>query len=412
MSKLRHMPALDADMQESPFGRLFVDPGTAKVTDLSGVQVVHFGTDTVRQLYRGLLRPGVLALFNETGLVDFAGERWSAGRVGRDSGYQYRLQNADLGLILLIKSFHAPADVLGPHLKIEVSPHCIRQYDQDELQSLLDSFADSVLDHRESRQCAVHVALDVQGWVPPSDFEARMHCRSRRVRQYHGIGSVDFASNSAIYGRGETWMFGSPSSVQLAVYDKSQEAKVRDKLDYWQGVWAASGHYSPEQPVYRIEFRFHHSVVEQFAQGTVDMSTGATVGFYDYAGLYDHLDGLWRYGCEAFRYLARPGWFDPFWTLVSQQAMPLDPTRIKYRRHYKTASGFSGKNIELLLGNFISMAARQRMTARNTWRALKGLPFFEVVTEHYRLKGRGERDLRRHIGELLEDRYVRWGRAI
>lgn len=412
MSKPAHMPTVDESGQECPFGTFFVDPQTGQVADMGSVKVVHFGTDTVRQLYRGLIDPCVLSLFEQPGIVDFAGERWSTGRVGRDSGYQYRLQNADLGLILLIKSFHAPVDKIGPHLKIEVSPHLISKHSPAALQSLLDGFADAVLFHRESRQCAVHIALDVQGWTPPSDFEARMHCRARRVQQYQGIADLEFASSSVVYGRGETWMFGSPGGVQLAIYDKSAEAKVRDKLDYWQSIWSASGRYQHDKPVYRVEFRFHHSVVEQFAQGSVDVTTGQLVGFYDYAGLYDHLDGLWRYGCESFRYLARPGWFDPFWTLISRQAFSLDPEPVKYKRYYKKASGFSGKNVELLLGNFISLGAREQMTSRNLWRALKRLPFFRVVKEHYRLKGKTELDLRTHIRELLEDRYVRWGRAV
>ncbi|NQD92909.1 hypothetical protein HP532_09635, partial [Pseudomonas sp. CrR25] len=117
---------LNHDGLESPTGRLFVDPGNARMTDLSKVRLLRCGVDTVRQLYRGLILPGILTLFDKPGtLVDFAGERWHAGRVGKDSGYQYKLQNADLGFVLLVKNFNTKADVIGPHLKIEVSPHAI-----------------------------------------------------------------------------------------------------------------------------------------------------------------------------------------------------------------------------------------------------------------------------------------------
>ncbi|HIK98931.1 MAG TPA: hypothetical protein EYG13_05205, partial [Dehalococcoidia bacterium] len=125
---------------------------------MRGVNVVHFGTDTVRQLYRGSLHADILSLFDAPGIVDFAGERWSAGRIGRDSGYQYRLQNADLGVILLVKSFHAQPDAPGPHLKIEVSPHCIRSQSPTELQTMMNRFADAVLVGAEPQQAAVHVA--------------------------------------------------------------------------------------------------------------------------------------------------------------------------------------------------------------------------------------------------------------
>ncbi|MFT0137245.1 hypothetical protein ACEK07_04190 [Alcanivoracaceae bacterium MT1] len=408
----KHCIALDDDLQESPWGRLFVDDSTGDTFDLRGVNVIHFGTDTVRQLYRGRLQPHILALFEEPGIVDFAGKRWSAGRIGRDSGYQYRLQNADLGVILLIKSFHAKDDAIGTHLKIEVSPHCIQAHSPRELQILMDDLADQVLTHATAHQAAVHIAMDVQGWAPPQDFQPHLHCRSRRVRQYDGIDNIEWASASATYGRGESWLFGSPSGIQLAVYDKTKEAIAKDKLDYWRSVWSQADGYQEERQVFRIEFRFHHSIVEQFSQGSVDYQTGAVVDFHDYASLHDHLDALWRYGCDAYRYLRRPGLYDPFWTVVSRQALPLDPQPVKYKRYHKTASGFSGKNVELLLGNFISCAARHRLSACQAWKALESLPFFDVIEDHYRAKGKSTYDLRRHIRQLLEERIVRWGQAI
>jgi len=114
---------VDQNFQETPTGRLFFDSHSAKLTDLSGVRLLRCGVDTVRQLYRGLIRPEIMALFEKPGvMVEFAGEFWHAGRVGRDSGYQYKLQNADLGFVLLIKNFNAKLEQIGPHLKIEVSP--------------------------------------------------------------------------------------------------------------------------------------------------------------------------------------------------------------------------------------------------------------------------------------------------
>lgn len=412
MAKPRDFVSFDEDMKESPFGRFFVDPGNGSAFDLSGVTIVHSGVDTVRQMYTGQLRPEVLCLFDEPGIVDFAGERWVTGRVGRDSGYQYRLQNAQLGIILLLKNYHHQIDVVGPHLKIEVSPHCIASQSPAELQRVLDKFAESVLVGSERGQCAVHLALDVQGWNPGDDFEAMLHCRSRRVRSYHGIDSVDYASSSAVYGRGESWMFGSPSGIQLAVYNKSLEATVKDRYDYWDAIWSRTEGYDSEKPVFRIEFRYHHSVIDQFSLGSINELTGEIKGFKGYQEVYKHLDGLWRYGLDSFRYLVRPGWFHPFWTLIKSQSFSVSSPPYDYRRHYKTAKGFSGKSVELLLGNFITLAARHRMSGRNTWRALKGLAFFEVILDHYKLKGKKARDLRHKVFELLEERHLRWGRAI
>ncbi|MGV8301806.1 hypothetical protein ACV34B_32595, partial [Pseudomonas aeruginosa] len=78
----------------------------------------------MRQVYNGKSRPEAMALFAlSVDVVEFAGYDWSKGRIGRDSGYQYRLQNAEVGLILLIKNHNIKGDTIGSHRKIEVSPH-------------------------------------------------------------------------------------------------------------------------------------------------------------------------------------------------------------------------------------------------------------------------------------------------
>lgn len=40
------------------------------------------------------------------------------------------------------------------------------------------------------------------------------------------------------------------------------------------------------------------------------------------------------------------------------------------------------------------------------------LAFFEVILDHYKVKGKKARDLRPKVFELLEERHLRWGRAI
>ncbi len=212
---------------------------TGAFTDLSGVRILRCGVDTVRQLYNGKLRPEVMALFDlSVDVVEFAGYEWSKGRIGRDSGYQYRLQNAELGLILLIKNHNIKVDTLGSHLKIEVSPHALDGADPHILQGVLDDLAAAVLSHCETNQAAVHIALDVQGWKPPRDLVDRMHCRSCRVRQISGIERIEFDGNASVYGRGETYMFGSANGLQLSIYNKTLQARATDKLDYWESVWA------------------------------------------------------------------------------------------------------------------------------------------------------------------------------
>lgn len=427
MRKPTHqLRVLPLTFEEDARSRLFLDPATVKLTDLSNVRILRCGVDTVRQHYRGMLRPDVLPMFEDQGFVEFAGEIWHKGRVGRDSGYQYKLQNADLGVILLIKNFNAKADSHGPHLKIEVSPHAIESRSPDELQQLMDGFATAVLSALERNQCAVHLALDVQGWTPPDDIAARMHCRARAQRNVHGISEIEWATKCSTYGRGETAMFGSASGLQLCIYDKTAQARATDKLDYWQKVWrltdnpfdaADECNYDPAQPVTRLELRFHHSVVQQFTLGSQNVHTGGTIGGHTYAALVPHLDGLWRYGCEAFRLLDRPGMYNPFWTLISQDVRVSVPCvslvdHTTYKRHYKTANGFSGKNVDLFIGNMVSLLARERVGAKKAMASLKEWDCWPVIRDHYAAKGKTEHGIYLHIKELLQERTVRWGRAI
>lgn len=427
MAKPKHqLRVLPLTFEEDAKSRLFFDTNTLKFTDLSGVRILRCGVDTVRQHYRGMLRPDVLPMFEEQGFVEFAGETWHKGRVGRDSGYQYKLQNADLGIILLIKNFNNKPDAHGPHLKIEVSPHAIECRSHDELQQLMDGFATAVLSAMERNQCAVHLALDVQGWTPPEDIAARMHCRARTQRSINGISEVEWATKSSTYNRGETAMFGSASGMQLCIYNKTEQAKATDKLDYWEKVWRATDNpfdpeddcnYDPGAPVTRIELRFHHSIVQQFTLGSANIHTGEVIGGHTYAALAPHLDGLWRYGCEAFRMLDRPGLYSPFWTLISHDVKVFLPVvslvdDTVYKRHYKTAHGFSGKNVDLFIGNMVSLLARERVGAKKAMASLREWDCWPVIRDHYAAKGKTEHGIYLHIKNLLQERTVRWGRAV
>jgi hypothetical protein len=143
--------------------------------------------------------------------------------------------------------------------------HALDWADPGILQGVLDDLAAGVLKGCETNQCAVHLALDVQGWTPPADLVDRMHCRSRRVRQISGIDRIEFDGNASVYGRGETYMFGSASGLQLCIYNKTLQARTTDKLDYWHSLWSGlngdpfgegESAYNPMETVWRLEFRY------------------------------------------------------------------------------------------------------------------------------------------------------------
>jgi len=424
--QIRVLFGADGEVVESPKGRFFFDSHLAKFADLSGVRLLRCGVDTVRQLYEGLLRPELLALFGDKpGVVDFAGYRFHASRVGRDSGYQFKLQNSDLGLVLLLKNFNRKLDSIGPHLKIEVSPHAIDAHEPERLQQLMDRLAGEAMSNVVPKQCAVHIAVDFQNWTPPEDMVARMHCKATSIRSFDGVNRFEWADKSATYGRGQSFLFGSAGACQLGFYNKTLQARAIDKLDFWESVWKRSDsfdesdpdNYDPEQPVWRAEFRFHHSIVDQFAAGSCSTESGQFIETRTFAEFAPHLDGLWRYGFSRFRLMSRPGVIDPIWTLLRDDVTVetgvsslVDETY--YKRQYKTAKGFSGKNIDLMMGNAITLAARQGLDAKKTYQALKSLPFWPLIRTYYRDKGMTPQDVRAMIGERLEERVVRWGVAV
>ncbi len=109
----------NGDFHKSPKGMLFMDPLNGQFTDLSGVRILRCGVDTVRQLYNGKLRPEVMALFDlSVDVVEFAGYEWSKGRIGRDSGYQYRVafEEADDHFLADPRDLHRTPALPGPGL--------------------------------------------------------------------------------------------------------------------------------------------------------------------------------------------------------------------------------------------------------------------------------------------------------
>ena len=130
-----------------------------------------------------------------------------------------------------------------------------------------------------------------------------------------------------------------------------------------------------------------------------------------------HLDGLWRYGLTAFKLLSRPGVYDAFWTLIRHDVWVkahVEPLMddVEYKRHYKTSNGFTSKNVELFMGNFVSLLARERVGAKKAFDRLQEWECWSVIRDHFADKGMTERDVYKWLKAKLEERTVRWGRAV
>lgn len=130
-----------------------------------------------------------------------------------------------------------------------------------------------------------------------------------------------------------------------------------------------------------------------------------------------HLQGLFGYACEAYKLLARDAVYDPFWSLIMQDVkvqVEADPLieRVEYRRYHKTTMGFSGKNCEMFLGQFICLIARERIPAKKAIESAHRLEFWHVIEDHYLAKGWTRRELEQYIKHLISDRYLRRGYAV
>lgn len=388
---------------EDPEGSLFIS--RLGMRDLSSVVVLHSGLDTVKQLYSGSLNTGPLAeveaAFNSGHgqCLEIAGHQWLVGSGGK-SGYQYRLQNSDLGLILFIKSRYKDRDKEFSHLKIECSPHWIDQRSGAEMQKELDRLAHVFLKKAETNGCSVHICADIQGWDVPKQFDEQLTTYARRKRSFNGgkVLFMDFGEVAAKFDEGQSYLVGSASSVQLAVYRKDIQARAFDKLDFWESVWNRTcgesfdiPAYDAKKPVWRVEIRFHHDVLEDFGRGEYDsygekpiFGTDPRRSYSRISGVAKRVEGLWKYGLGIFRLeVSAPGagrHIDAVWQLLADDVTFREPfLGVTYKRVRKTPGTGNEKNVALALGNWLSIMARNRVTPECACACLKQSGIYDDV---------------------------------
>ncbi|MDC8803117.1 hypothetical protein PRZ61_06640 [Halomonas pacifica] len=411
-----------AQGQEDPRGPIFIShKGQA---NLEGVRLLNAGVDTVRQLYRG--KPSlpqfdqIISVYQQGrgATIDLYGHTWAVGAGAAGSGFRYRLQNNDLGVIVFFQARHVKADALGTHVKIELSPHFIQERAPDACQRFMDLIASCLLDHFEPAGCAVHLALDVQGWEPPRDFMDRFVTRSKKIMRIDGIQDLSFDNGTVAttYGRSETLMFGTAGALQCAIYNKTKEAQHRDKLHYWEGIWRdavtddLAPAYDPEQDVWRIEMRFHQSVLAEYARGVpCNVDTGEILdeahGFTSFVDTVPHLTGIWRSALQSYRLDTCRGLIDPAWQRFQDDPRfyALEP-HFLYKRARKAPGLGNEKNVCLAFGNLISIYARQGFQTQQAIDYLKASGMWEDLEHYYRRRGIGKGAFRQLVEQKLIER--------
>jgi hypothetical protein len=381
------------------------------MVDLSHILICGASVDTVRQLYKGRLRLEVLERLktaSETsGTIEWVpGGTWAVGRMGKASGYRYKLQNNREGVIALIGSYYAEEDKEGAHLKIELSPHFLSQYGVKQIQAQLNIMAQQLLSTYEPTGCAVHLALDVQGWSPSQDFEDRFRSRSRAVRNYDGISEMEFTGLTEVvssYGKGarQSFMFGKANSLQAVVYDKTKEIVASDKVDYFREQWRdyTMGAYDESQPVWRVEMRVHHNVMREIAEGQ-----GETWKTFEHVS--QHLTDIWRYCLNTQRLDYSSTYIDPVWQLFRDDPVFCHPASgLWIRRKKKEDQSAIGRNYGIIIGNLITVLARKQFNADMIMYELKKLRFYPDMLEYYaNIRKISEGDLREKILEGIVKR--------
>ncbi|QJQ96259.1 MULTISPECIES: hypothetical protein [Halomonadaceae] len=393
--------------------------------ELHGIRLLNAGVDTVRQLYIGMpcmsLFDQIIETYNQGkgATIALFDTTWIVAPGSSSSGFRYRLQNNDLGVIVLFYARHQKVDTLGTHLKIELSPHFIQERSPKQCQEYLDTIAKHLLANIEPAGCAVHLALDVQGWSPPSDFMERFVTRSKRVVRMNAIDSLEITSGevAAQYGYGQSYLFGTAGALQCAIYNKTREAHRRDKLHFWQGIWQqASGDepftsaYDPEQDVWRIEMRFHQSVLREFAQGIpCNVDTGEVIdtshGFHSFIDTIPHLTGLWRTALQTYRLDTCRNLIDPAWQLLQDDArFYAHEPHCLYKRARKAPGLGNEKNVCLAFGNLVSIYARQGFRTHEAIRYLQRSGMWDDLAEYYRRRGVDSAGFRQLVEQKLVER--------
>lgn len=367
------------------------------VHDLSGVNILHFGTDTIRQLYKGVVRADFLHSLDEClnnqdffTLLDFP---FTVSRMSKMSGYRYKLQNNALGLVLLIGSFYAPLDDNGTHLKIEVSPHLIVKKRSDTT-NFLTRFASRILCKGWSPSAvALHLAVDFQGYEFPHDLIDNFVTRAKMIKTYSScpVGELSYNDKiplvAMVYGQRDSYTFGRADALQVCIYRKDLEIDRHDKRDFWEGVWGDK--YNKNLPVWRVEVRFHHSVLCELAQG---MGLG-------YNGLptsyrwYKYTREIWDYALNCNRFEFSKGKLSPIWQLLRDDAP--DNLRSKSAfvpcvRQKKTVSPSTARNISNFLGNSVSLYARSRVDFDDYMDFVRGSHIWPLIQKNIQTFGKSE----------------------
>ncbi|MBF0381489.1 MAG: hypothetical protein HQL69_10745 [Magnetococcales bacterium] len=398
LKRMKRFPGIDEnskdniiEVQEDPNGRFFEAPD--ELIDLQNINIVGTTVDTVRPMFSGKLKEqpinNIINCIENRGefLSQWVYAQWHVSKVGRSSGFTYKLQNNEIGVIVLIKSQYKAIDKIATHVKIELSPQFIQSRTPKQITSEMRTISSWLLEEPEPAGVHVHMAVDVQGWQPSEDFESLFVTRARTKRVFDGIANVEFeglSSVAMVYGQRETFMYGKASALQACIYRKDIEIVKRDKQDYMHELWSvlSDGLFDSEKPVWRVELRFHHSVIQE-------IGIHLEQDFLEFESVVPYLTDIWRYGMNRNRLMYNRQYLDPFWQLLDEDCEFYVPAKqIQLKRVKKKGGECIIRNCSIFLGNMITLYARRGDDGSKLWDDLYNMDIYDDLIESYEERGK------------------------
>ncbi len=169
-------------------------------------------------------------------------------------------------------------------------------------------------------------------------------------------------------------------------YRKDIEIIKRDKIEFYHELWKmqSDGAFDPEKPVWRVELRFHHSVIRE-------IGIHLEQDFLDFETVVPYLTDIWRYGMNRNRLMYNRQYLDPFWQILDEDCEFYVPARkIELKRVKKKGGEGIVRNVSIFLGNMISIYARRDADARQLWFDLMDMEIFEDLVQAYEKRGKSQ----------------------
>ena len=393
---------MDYYFDEFEKGLNFCSP-SGTITQLNDLTVLNVAIDTVKQFYNGTIsRQTIQSLDRVTLDGSYTYEKESintnnhlhfsefnipfdanVSRMGKLSGYQYKIQNNDIGIVILLKSFHKPNDEATSHCKIELSPHFIASHTPKQAQKIMDDIASMYL--IDSKPCGIapHLCVDLQGWDMPLHMEDHIKTRSKQITTYNGIDNVEFdidmESVLVTYGRKQSIRIGAAKAIQSAIYRKDLEIIKSDKVDFFHELWTerSLGSFDKEKPVWRFEKRFHHTVIKEFERGI-----GEDIN--SYLEVSSYLNDLWIYALKTIRYQIKDT-IAPIWQFLMEDISFNDNHLTEnFKRKQKTKTDVLAvtRSIGHLISNFLTLKARHKTPFTQVRNELQSLSVMEDIIKY------------------------------